>query len=102
MVRDTTENEMLTKFIRGAMLVSVVLGVGVLSMGCGKDAEEVCADFCAKFEECSPGLTCTCNTKKDDGSECGNEQEILDHIDSCSGVTCGNFTSCLTKTPACQ
>lgn len=83
-------------------MLSLVLGLFVLGAGCGKDAEAVCADFCAKFEECSPGVTCTCNTSKQDGSECANEDAIIDHLDGCSGENCGNFTSCLAKTPACE
>ena len=88
--------------VRIMALCMLTFGMFVLGAGCGRDPEAVCEDFCAKFEECSPGTACTCNTKKSDGSTCANEDAILDHIDGCTGDTCGNLVSCITKTPACE
>src|SRR5262245_2379555 len=80
--RTNEGDTMNSRVMKAIVMTALGMATVVLSAACGNRAEDVCESSCAKIEECSPGASCTC--KPDNTADCSNEDEILDHIDSCN------------------
>ncbi|MBW2526185.1 MAG: hypothetical protein JRI23_18540 [Deltaproteobacteria bacterium] len=85
-------------------LVGWGLVVALCATACGKSDEEVLAELCAKWDECSSdtmgSIDCPFEMAVE---ECSNSDDLIEHFEDCVSVPCEQMImECFGNMPSCQ